>query len=71
MIFKEERKFGPLNLQTREEIGPGCYIVQNSMIAQKKRISIKEPFSCQVNRQGKNAFSLKNLNEGKLPPYYG
>ena len=46
MIFKEERKFGPLNLQTREEIGPGCYIVQNSMIAQKKRISIKEPFSC-------------------------
>lgn len=36
------------------------------MLMAKKRISVKEPFDTQVNRDGKNTQSWSNLNEAQM-----
>ena len=81
---KTERKFGPANMPTEARVGPGCYLGPDSMLAYKKRISVREPFASMVDRDGRNAQSWQNLNEVKaqnqaiiqisnphlLPPYH-
>ena len=54
-VYKEERKFGPTRLSTKPAVGPGTYISSDSCMGTKKRISVKEPFAAQVDRDGKNS----------------
>ena len=54
-VYKEQRKLTMNHPQTGKAVGPGSYVGNESLIGAKKRISIREPFQAQVNRQGKNA----------------
>lgn len=65
-VYKQERKFGPQNETTKAQVGPGAYLGSESTLGTKKRISVKQPFEVQVNRDGKNSASWANLNEAKM-----
>ena len=52
-LSKETREVGSA-LKKSNDIGPGSYLGLPNMLMMKKRISVKEPFDTQVNRDGKN-----------------
>ena len=78
-VFKEQRKLAMAHKTTAKGVGPGSYDHQ-SLIGGKKRISIREPFQGQVNRQGRNALAKRPTlpavsqaigDQKALPPFHG
>jgi len=77
-VVRSERRLGPPPTACNENIGPGSYVGQVSSLSGKKRVAVKEPFQCVVDREGKNPLSrqaaaaaaTKNNTADGMLPYY-